>query len=475
MSVMKRIATNYIIQMLGKGLGMVAGLAVIALLGRYLGDEDWAAYITATTFLSFFGVFVDFGLTLTLTQMISVPGADEKKITGSILGIRLTSGAIFYTLSILVVTLLPYSNEAKAAVAAGAAAFFFMSAAGSLIGVFQKHLAIRRYVVAELISRGFYLVFTLLCVVFNLGLLWILGAMGLANGLWLIFVIVAAKPLIIIRPQFDWKTWKEAFHRSAPIAVSTLFNLMYLRGDVLILSWVKPNEVGQYGAAYKVIDVATALPTMFMGLVLPQLTQAWGENKENFKNILQKSLDIFLLAVIPMLFGVQIVAESLTMLIIGPKFAVAGLVLKILVLAIVFVFISTLYGHTIVALHKQKIMTWGYAFTAAVSVIGYIIFIPRYGMWGAAWVTCLSEFLIALLTFIVVSRVTKTLPNLTVAFKAILASIIMYLVLITLPDLPVLVEVALGGLVYVVTIISIGGIKVSDLKTLLLKSKGDSF
>jgi len=470
MSIMKKVAANYIIQLLGKSLSMLVGLAVIALLTRYLSSEDWAAYVTATTFLAFFGVFVDFGLTLTLTQMISAPDADEKKIVGSVMGIRLVSGGIFYTLSALVVTLLPYSDMTKAGVAAGAAAFFFISATASMVGIFQKHLAMRRYVIAELVSRGLYLLLTFLCVVFGLGLLPVLGAMGVANGFWLLFVIIAAKPLTVIRPQFNWPIWKDAFRRSAPIAISTIFNLIYLRGDVLILAWARPDDVGQYGTAYKVVDVLTAFPTMFMGLLLPQLALAWHEkNKETFKNILQKSFNIFSLVAIPLFFGTQIVAVPLTELIAGEKYATAGLVLKVLIFAIICVFISTLYGHTIVALHKQKIMVWGYAFTAIVSIAGYLILIPKFGMWGAAWVTCLSEFLIALLTFIVVSKVSQTLPNLKVFGKSLLASLVMYFALTLLPSLPILITVGIGALIYGIIISLIGGVNLREIKSLVTK------
>jgi O-antigen/teichoic acid export membrane protein len=444
---------------------------VVAILTRYLSEEDWGAYVTATTFLSFFGVFVDFGLTLTLTQMISTAGVDEKKIVGSIMGIRLTSGAIFYTLSALVVWLLPYSNTAKAAVAAGAAAFFFLSATASMVGLFQKHLALRRYVLAETISRGFYLLLTFLCVYFGLGLLPILGAMGLANAIWFVSIFIAAKPLVAIRPQFNWTIWKEAFYRSSPIAISTIFNLMYLRGDVLILAWVKPDDVPQYGTAYKVVDVLTAFPTMFMGLLLPQLTMAWtGKNFESFKNILQRAFDLFTIVVIPLFFGTQIVGPQLTTLIAGERYLMAGSILKVLIVAIVCVFISTLYGHTIVALHKQKLMTWGYALTALVSIIGYLIFIPKFGMWGAAWVTCLSEFLIAALTFIAVSWVSKTWPAIAVAGKAVLSSLVMFFVLLLLPPWPVLIIVGLGAVIYLILMLGLGGIKLEELKTLLPKN-----
>jgi O-antigen/teichoic acid export membrane protein len=333
-------------------------------------------------------------------------------------------------------------------------------------------LVIKKFVIAEVASRLIYLILTLVCVLMNWGLIPILLAMGIGNALWLIFVIWAAKSITIIRPKINFTIWREALFLSSPIALSTIFNLIYLRGDVLLLSWLKQDEVGQYGAAYKLVDVATTFPTMFMGLVLPQLTMAWQENKETFKNILQKSFDIFALIITPIFFGTQVVGVPLTLLITGPKFAAAGLILKILILAVVFVFISTLYGHVVVAVRKQKIMTWGYALTAVLSVIGYLWLIPKFGMWGAAWVTCFSEFSIAVLTFAVVSWTAKILPNFKTVLKSILASGFMYLVLISLPPtINVSVTILIGVLLYSTIIILIGGVKFNDLKSLLPKNE----
>ena len=107
MTGMHEIGKNYLIQMIGKIMSIFLGLATIGILTRTLdsGVEKtiYGEYITITTFLSFFGVLVDFGLTLTLTQMISSKqGKDEEHLIGNILGLRLVSGAIFYTLAPLI-------------------------------------------------------------------------------------------------------------------------------------------------------------------------------------------------------------------------------------------------------------------------------------------------------------------------------------------------------------------------------------
>ena len=103
---------------------------------------------------------------------------------------------------------------------------------------------------------------------------------------------------------------------------------------------------------------------------------------------------------------------------------------------------------------------------AIISIIGYMIYIPVYGMWGAVGVTLVSEALIALITFCVVYRASGSLPNLSTLFKAVVASAVMYLALVKL-DVPVLIDLIVGGVVYAASLFALRAVTVKDLKVLL--------
>jgi O-antigen/teichoic acid export membrane protein len=466
MSAMRELASNYFVQVSGKVLSVLFGLVTVGILTRALGDAGFGEYTTAVTFLSLFGVFVDFGLTLTLVQMISKDHEQEDRIVGNVYGLRLVSGVVFYAIAPLAVLAFPYSSSVKLGVAIGALGFLFMSTAGMLVGVFQKHLAMWRFAVAELVNRAAYLLLVAGLASLGYGLTAMIGAMVIANFLWLLVTLFLAKPLVCIRPRFDLSVWKHALWHSWPIALSIIFNLVYLRGDIILLAnYREAAEVGQYGVAYKVVDVLTAFPVMFMGLLLPKLTHSWhGRNREEFAAFMQHAFDLFAICVIPIAVGAQIAAEGLTVFIAGSGYEPAGAVLQILILAVVFVFISTLYGHAIVSLEKQRPMMFGYAATAAISLVAYLILIPRFGMWGAALVTVGSEALIALLTFLVVCGASGAWPKLTTAAKALTGSVIMYAALAAIPPLHVLLEVTIGATIYAAALLGTGGIKWSQIQ-----------
>lgn len=463
---MKEVANNYFVQATGKTLSIIIGFLSVAILARTLGKTGFGEYTTAMTFLNLFGVFVDFGLTLTLVQMIVPATADEKHIVGNFLGLRLVSGFVFFSLAPAAVLLFPYPAAVKLGVAVGAMAFLFMSASGMLVGVFQKHLAMWRFALAELVNRALYLGLVALLALYGFGMVSMIAAMIIANAVWLWVTIALARRYVEIRPQFNLQVWKESLSRSWPIALSVMFNLVYLRGDIIILaSYRTQAEVGLYGVAYKIIDVLTNVPVMFMGLMLPMLTRVWSErNLDQFREYLQKSFDFLLILVLPMAVGAQAVAAGIVEVVAGPGFEPAATILQILMLAMVGVFVNSLYGHAVVALHKQRAMIWGYAVTAVVTLAGYLVFVPRFGMYGAAWMTVFSEFLIAILTFSVVAGASRALPTLVVAAKALAASAVMYVVLAVMPDTHVLIDVAVGALVYAATIVGFGGVKLATLR-----------
>jgi len=465
----KTFAGNFLIQVLGKFGSLLVGLIVIAILTRYLSTGDFGAYTTAITYLQFFGVIVDFGLTLTLVVMISEPDAQEEKIVGNFFTMRLLSGGILFTLAAGLVFLLPWSLGVQQAVVVGAIAYWIMGGASLLTGIFQKHACMWRPALAELINRTVLVAVVLLFIFLHLGIVSMIAALILSNLIWLVVVVFFAKPFVRVRPRFDFAIWKQATRRSWPIAVSILFNLIYLKGDIILLSLLRSQEeVALYGVTYRILDILTALPTMFMGLLLPTMVATWSQKRtEDFKRILRRSFDIFMIAIIPVLVGAQAVGTALMTFIAGDQYVISGSILRYLIIAVLGVFIGTLYGHLVVALGKQKLMMWGYASVAILSVIGYLWFIPLYGMWGAIGVTIFSEFSIALLTFLVVTFTSRSLPKLTATFKAVLASLVMYLFLTHFHSFHVVTDIALGAMIYLAVMLAIKGIRTSEIKALI--------
>lgn len=443
------IARNTIYQFIGRGFSTLFGLLALAAITRYLGPEKYGWYTTVFTFLQFFAILADFGLTLISAQLIAEPGADEEKITSNLFSLRLLISTFFFGGAMLLIWFFPYPLLIKEGVLVVTGSLFAVTLQNIFMGLFQKHLRMDKVAIGDAYGRLVILIGYFLCIWFKWGLLPILLISVLANVSQFFLLLRYSRAFVKIRLVCDWPLYREIFKRSWPIAISIAFNLIYLKADTIILSLVRSQtEVGIYGAAYRVIDVAATIPVMFMGIMLPHLTAAWRTDKEKFKHYFRRAFDFMGLAGLPFVIGGIYLAGPLMTFVAGAEFAVSGQYLRVLLVALLTIFFGALSGHVIVALNRQRVMIWGYIIDAILSLIGYLIFIPRYGAMGAAWVTVFSEALILVLTFIVVERDIRAWPNFAIFGKCLLGCALMILAIHFIPTPHFVLTLLLGVLVY---------------------------
>lgn len=483
MSLAKKIAHNTLIQTIGKIVSTILGLFSLALITRHLGQAGFGEYTTIYTFLTFFAVIADLGLTLITVQMISGETENENKILNNLFSLRLLSALFFIGLAPVIVIFLPYSPEVKFGVLITAIAFIFPALNQILIGLFQKRLSMDRSSLAEIVSRIVLLLGIIISGRLNGGLNGVLIATVISGAINFILHYVLALKFVTLKFAFDLSLWKMIIGRSWPLALTIILNLIYLRADTLLLSLFKDNEtVGIYGAAYRIIDVITTLPFMFAGLILPILTTAWLEKKlESFQKILQKSFDFMAIMAIPLLVGTQFLSKNIMISIAGRDFAEAAPILQVLIFSVAAIFLGTIFTHATIAINKQKKLIGFYAFTSASSLLAYLILIPRYSYFGAAAVTIYSEVMIMFFSAYCVYKYSRFLPNLLVSGKSLIASLVMGAFLYLIPQfileslIGLIISLATAIFLYFILLYFLGGIKSEEIKAILRKqSKGGS-
>lgn len=472
MSLTRQVAHNTIIQMIGKIVSTLIGVIALGMLARYLGVEKMGWYTTSVGFLQFIGILTDFGLIPVTAQMLGEEnGIEKKKLLNNLFGFRLTSSLIFFALAPFIALLFPYPPEIHQAIWLSAIGFVGIGLNQIFTGYFQYKLKMHIQAFGELLSRVILIACMLIVVVFNTSFLETIALLVLPNIAFTLFLFLGARTQTPIRPSFDFKIWKTICIKMWPIAISILFNVIYLKGDLVILSYFRSQtEIGLYGSAYRVVDILSQTAMLFMGLILPLLAASWSSHKhEEFQNRAQKAFEGIIMLSIPTVTGTLLLAPRIMTLINGQDFFAAGVPLQILSLAIFGVFIGSFFGHLSVAINAQKKTIWVYLTCAILTFFGYFIFIPLYGMNGAAWMSVFSELYIALVLGFVVYPLSKLRLHLAPLFKSIFAAAIMALVLLFLYTLPIIVLILLGSLVYGGVLYLVGGISKDTLKIILAK------
>jgi O-antigen/teichoic acid export membrane protein len=480
MSLSKKIAKNTIAQIIGKAVSTLLGLFSLALITRSLGPNGFGAYTTIITFLGFFAVFADFGLTLITVQFISNKNYEEGKVLNNLFAFRLISVVIFMSLAPLVSLVFPYSQEIKLGMIIALASFIFPALNQIIIGLLQKRLHMGRDAMAENIGRAILLVGIIIADKKNLGLNGILFATTISAAINFLAHYLFSLKFAVIKLAWDFSLWKEIILKSWPLALTVVLNLIYLRADTIVLSIFKSSEdVGLYGAPYKMIDVLTTLPFMFAGLILPIITAAWLEGKkEYFSRVLQKSLDFMAIAAMPIVIGTQFIAKELMSIVTGSEFARSGIILRLLVISIAAIFIGTMFSHAVIAIDKQKKMIGAYVFTSITSLAAYLILVPKFSYFGAAAVTIYSEVMIAIFSALCVLKYSGFKTSLKTISKALMAGIIMgaFLYLNNINAwidntkiLGLMLSLFISAIIYALALYLFGGIKKDDINMLFKK------
>lgn len=469
---MADLARNTYIQFAARAAGTVLGVVAVALVTRTLGPEGFGAYTTVTSFLQIFGVLVDFGLTIVGLQLLSEPDADEGRVLGNVLGVRLVTAVTFLGMAPIAVLFFPYAQEVKIGVAFTTLSFLALAVHQILTTLFQKRLQMRAAAAAELAGRAGLVALVAAAAWFGWGLYGMLAATTAANVLQLAVAWVAANRMVPIRLRYEPAYWKRILTLSWPIGASIAFNLIYLRADAVILSLSRSQEeLGLYGAAYRVIDVLTVLPFLLMGLVLPRLVAAAKDgNNARFGGLMARSARFLLAAILPVCFGGLVVADQVMVAVSGAAFAPSGMFLAVLLFGVAMIFWGTVYSHAVVALELQKTMLPFYALNAALALGLYLWLIPRYGGTAAAWITVISETTIAVAAAVVVRRKMPVPLPLGSAVRIIIASALMAVALwfgLRALPLPLLITLPLGGLLYAGFLRLTGGLTADDWRALL--------
>ncbi|OGL77389.1 hypothetical protein A3J43_03740 [Candidatus Uhrbacteria bacterium RIFCSPHIGHO2_12_FULL_54_23] len=472
MSLTRTIAHQTIIQIAAKIFSVVLGVLTIGFITRYLGQEGYGHYTTAISFVFFFAVVADLGLYFITITELGKPGVDAKEIFSNTFTIRICASLITMLAAAVIVLFFPYPAIVKQGVMIVTVSTLANLLDQLHVTIFQKHLKMYRVAIAEIVGKAAILAGSIIAIAYGASLLALLWVVAFGYVLHFFINFIGARRLLPYTLRVDLAVWKRILTRSWPVALSGLFVIIYFKMDTILLSLLRPaavaqKEVGIYGAAYKVLEVLVTFPSVFLGLIMPQLAHAFAAgDRARFQRIFQKAFNFFSLITLPMVAVFLVLAEPIILLVAGPDFTVSAPVLKILIIATGIIYLTHLSVYGVVAIEQQRRMMPNYIIGAVGSVIAYLITIPRYSYFGAAWTTVAVELFIGIAATWVVWRIIPMHLHLSVLAKAACASVLMAAVIVFL-HAGLWTSLAVGGFVYAAVLLLTKGITKAQIKEIM--------
>lgn len=387
------IGINTASQLVGKLIGAATSFVVAFFLARQLGADGFGDFTKITTYVAPFYLIADFGLNAIMLQK-----KDSSVWWSRLLGLRILGSALLVFVAVSVLAFLPqgsmqgYTNLVRFGIILFAPSIVFQAVITSANAIFQKNL---RYDLATLSiaagSVGTVLFLFLFRTTVAAGIIAVLAGSAVTAGAALFFIKKFSQT---IRPAFSRESLTQLLVPAIPLGLTLAFNLIYFRADSFILTLTRPtSDVGIYGLAYKVFEVALVVPTFVMNSVYPLFLGTLNHESEimnyELRKIFQKTLFFMIPASVFMILILWVAAPLLTL--IQSDFAAGVPALRVLSLGLPFFFVSSLVMWTLITLKKQTILMAVYGVSMAVNILLNIWFVPTHGYLAAAWITVGSE------------------------------------------------------------------------------------
>lgn len=428
MSIARKILENTFVQVLGKLVTAALSIVVLKIISGYLGTAGYGDYTTVYQFLAFFGIIADFGIyTITVKEM----SRHEDRIPiilGNVMGLRTFLAIVAMALAVLTVFLMPgYSNTLiPLGVLIATLATILTLLNGTISSILQVHLKMQYATYGLVIGKIASVLYMAWAAYYaftgdlTAGFYHFLWAGVIGNLVMFLITAYYVRRFCVITYRFDFSYWKKVFLTSLPFGVALILNTLYFRLDVILMTFLLPHsqtvtngateclktlcsdtEIGLYGVAMRMLEMLVIIPVYFMNSVLPVMTRYIEEQSRKIRDLMQYSFDFLFATGLPILVGAFILAKPIIHFISDPEFISGQLfqygsdvAVRILMFAMLFSFINSLFGFTLVVLNRQMKLMFINAGAVLFNLIGNIFVIPLWGFRGAAITSVLSELII---------------------------------------------------------------------------------
>ena len=439
-----RAVLNTTLVLAARVVSRLVALVMVIVLARYLGDEGYGRYTTLIAYSALISVVADLGLSPLYTREAAREPGELPRYLATLLSGKVALGA------------------AAALLFAGALA---LAGLGGLILPGAALLVLTTY--ATLLRNTFYalgrLEFEALAILGEIAIqagLILLGARlhaGVGYFVWAYatsygftclyaLAVIAIFRLGRLRLALDAALFRRWLRLAFPFALGAFLTNLYFRADVPILQHFKPfQEVGWYQFAYKPFESLQFVPLAIQAVAYPLLAVYYRESAQRLATGYARFFKVLVVLGWPLTVGTFVLAGPIGALFrLFPQSVPS---LRILALAIVFLFANSAFTAMLYAIDRQDLFAWTTGVAVAVNVGLNLVFIPLYGYLAASSVTVVTEAAFSVAGWFFVARVQR-LAWLRVSYRIVLAGLVMGAVLYPLAGRSLVISVPVGVAVY---------------------------
>lgn len=424
-NVFKKVAKNSSWIVFQNIFTMILGVVVTGVIARYFGTEKYGIFNYILSITSLFSGIASIGIYHIATKDLTQRPEDEGKILGTSFTIRLIAAILLIIAAETTVCIMTHNDSTSMVIGILLSLMMLFSCSEVIDYYATANLKVKYLAVSKCISYIIFAILKILIVVLKLDIRYYTATYLIEGIIYAIFLSISYKLIHknigkTCKWSFDKDYAKKLLSNCWYFALSSIMITIYMRIDQVMLGKMieDKSQVGIYSAAVRIAEMWAFVPNSIISSFKPVIMKYKGENKnkEYVKN-LQRLYDISSLVSILFAIGITIFARLIIMILYGKAFLEASKILYILIWGIWFGILGNVHYVWLICENKGKYSLF-YSATGSISnIIFNAILIPKYGMYGAAIATLISQFIANIVSFGIFKE-TRVLSKF--AIKAIL-------------------------------------------------------
>ena len=476
----RRFIKNLSLLYISTFISGIFALIINIILIKRLGSSVYGEYAFSLTFVGYFALIADSGLSAYGETSVSKDKANADKIIGNIFSFNIILALFSMALMVMITFLFKFGQVQRN--------MLILISIALIISTFNFNWAIKALENNQILSLSAFIgklaYFTgVFLFVLNKNY-YIIAVLSFLIGLFLTAFIQAGflnKIKRIFKFNFNIDNFKHLLVNAIPFGIVSGLIILYTGFPVLFLKiFTNNNSIGFYYITNRLIVFIFILFNLMTGAFIPIISEAIQKNdKEKQSSIISELIRFAYTFSIPVCFGGFVIGRLLILRLFGDNFIVSVELIKIMIWSIFFVSISSVFFGFLTALNDRKSLVLSAFFTTTCGLAASFPLIKEYGVYGGAMSSLAIEIIMSLCLIIFTLKHIMLSFSIINFLKVLIASSAMAflvgLIKIIFPDLILCVVAGMviyAGLSFVLKIINVKDI--AEIKGVLLKNKGYS-
>jgi O-antigen/teichoic acid export membrane protein len=264
--------------------------------------------------------------------------------------------------------------------------------------------------------------------------------------------------------QLSLGQMQRALKFGVPLVVSDFLVSLVSSSDRFVIQYfLGSSAVAVYSVAYDISDyVAVMFASPLQLAILPIVYSLWSkEGQEATRTFVSKAVNLSFVIVIPMIAGFSVVGPDIVTILASEKYVDSGELVPIIALGVMLGSVNFLFYTGLLLQEKTVLVTILNTVAAVMNIVLNVLWIPRYGIIGAAYATVLTYIMLNVLTYRISGRYFELHIEWMLLLKAVLSAGGMIAAILYIGDLTgsaiinVLIKAGSGAVLYVCTMLFI--------------------